>query len=519
MRKLIVKNSFSGVALALINIALLLIVIPVFVSKLGMERYGVFSLLIILGNLNVLANLGLTTALIKFLAEQGKTKDSHYDIAISLILTIAFIIPIIIVAIYFNKFVLVSILNIPDAYFDEARSFYFFLLGSNFLLIIGQIPRAVLDSEQKIVATNFLQLLYSFLYWGLILLTVSLGYSLPEVGVVSLFAALLWLFAVTNKALNCWGSIQLDGLFSNFKRVVIKQVSYGSKIYAGSLLGFFFEPLSKILISNFIGITEVGYLDIALRLKAQIYNLFSKLFYPLYPLISSLNDNDKIRILVQDLEQKTFIFIVPVVSIVIYVTHPLMNLWIGPGPGAEVISNSTVAVLSSFLLGSITVIPVYQFLNSKGYAALTMILQGSLVVVNTILFFILLDFFGFYAIVIGNACAIIFAFYLSLYFQKRYLNCTIFSNWMQVWKVMAVAVVNISLGYFLNTYISGDWEKIIVIPVLLSISSLILIRCLNLIKEEDVLRYVGKSEKMKTIGIKLFVRKCQDSGEIKKVEN
>jgi len=35
------------------------------------------------------------------------------------------------------------------------------------------------------------------------------------------------------------------------------------------MVAFFIEPLTKILISHFIGIREVGFFDIALKVKAQ----------------------------------------------------------------------------------------------------------------------------------------------------------------------------------------------------------------------------------------------------------
>ena len=60
---------------------------------LGSESYGVFALVMIAGNLNTFTNLGLTSALVKYLAEQGQTNESRTDIVVNLILIICIILP------------------------------------------------------------------------------------------------------------------------------------------------------------------------------------------------------------------------------------------------------------------------------------------------------------------------------------------------------------------------------------------------------------------------------------------
>ena len=225
MRKLLLKNSLSGVLQSIVNMALVFTVIPIFVKMLGQENYGIFSLIIVVGNLNVFTNLGLTHALIKFLSEQGKVKESHYDILITFLLTFIILLPLSLTAAYLNKFVLISILNIPQANFEDVRLFYFYLLGSNFLLIIGQVAKAVLDSGQRIVTTNLIQIIYSFFYWGLILVVLLLGYQLTQIGIASFFAAIIWFITITYKAISYWGRFSLTGLSQNYRRIVKKQLT------------------------------------------------------------------------------------------------------------------------------------------------------------------------------------------------------------------------------------------------------------------------------------------------------
>jgi len=493
MRKLLIKNSLSGILQSFINIALVFTVIPIFINELGKVEYGVFSLIIVAGNLNIFTNLGLTTALIKFLSEQGKVKESHYDIIVTFFLTIMVLLPLTLLAAYFNRFILLDVLKIPLKFFYDAKDFYLFLLSANFLLISGQVAKAVLDSGQQIIVTNFIQILYNIIYWGFILLMLLLGYHLPQIGMVSFIAALIWFIIITYKALQYWGKLSIRGLSDNYKRIIKKQINYGSKIYASGLIGFFYEPLSKIIISHYIGISEVGFFDIAVRIKNQLWGIISKMFYPLYPLLSSMVDKRKIKTLIHDLEQKTFIFMIPLITIIIYVTTPLVRLWIGRD--VQIISISVIYILSIFMFGSITVLPNYQFLTVKGQADKTIVLQASNVFFNIVVFFITFKWLhlGYYAIIVSNVSAITSSFVISLYYQQKFLNSLIFDNWRQVTELLILATINMILGYFLNIIIISDWLKLIIIPIILILSTLIQYRYFKFFSKKDFKRYLGEN--------------------------
>ena len=132
MKRILVKNSVFGLAQAVINLLLIFFVIPIFIKMLGSESYGVFALVMVVGNLNTFTNLGLTSALVKFIAEQGKSEESNIDILVNLILMIAAMLPITLIVAYFDKFILLDLLKIPLKIFGEAKWLYlwiFFTFG------------------------------------------------------------------------------------------------------------------------------------------------------------------------------------------------------------------------------------------------------------------------------------------------------------------------------------------------------------------------------------------------------
>lgn len=502
MRKILVKNSLSGLLQSVINMALVFTVIPVFIRTLGIEYYGVFSLIIVIGNLNLFTNLGLTSSLIKFLAEQGKIQESNYDIVVTFFITLIVLLPITLAAAYFNKFILLNMLRIPPLFFKGARILYLFLLSANFLIILGQVFKAVLDSGQKITTSNFIQISYNFIYWILILIILLLGYGLPQIGMAAFLSAFVWFIIITYKSLQYWGKLSLKGLQKNYIRVAKKQFFYGSKIYIGGVLGFLNDSLPRILISHFIGIQEVGFFDIAYRIKNQLWGGIEKIFYPLYPLLSSIKDNKKVRLIVHDIEQKIFIFIIPITIIIIFTAKSFIQLWIGKD--VEIITISVIYIVSAFMIGSITVLPNYQFLIAKGHAGKTVIIQVSNIFISTIIFLVTFKWIGYYAAILGTVSLVLSSFVLSLYYQKKYLNSLIFDSKTQIIKLIILTTINVTIGYFLNLIITSNWLNIIITPIILLLSTILQYRYLKFFKVVDFEKYLGTRFTKKRI-IKFFL--------------
>lgn len=503
MRKLLAINSISGVLQLLVNAGLIFFTIPIFITIMGMEKYGVFSLLLLIGNLNSFVNLGLNSALIKFLSEQGKCIQSNYDIIISFIILLLVLIPLTLLAIMFYPFILLNILNIPDKYFVyDVIVFFKTLMIANFFVLLSQISSAILDAQQKIYLTNLFQVIYNFLYWLLILIALKLFKSFEAIGFSILLSALIWFVCVTYSALHFWGKITFKGLFQEFYNSVKKQLSYGLKIYLSGTLLFFFEPVSKIILSKLMGVNEVGIFDIALKARMVIWNLFSKLLYPVYPLIARLQDKMQIRLLVHDLEQKIVYLLVPAAVSTFFVSNSLAQLWIGRSVSQLAISFNYIILAN---LMALVLFPNYQYLTAKDHAGKTILLQGSNVVFNAFIIAVTFNFMGFYSFVAGHFAALLSGFVMGLYYQKKYLNSLIFDNCKQIFNLLSFVVLIVIAGFILNYLIKNPYLHIILIPILLYVLVIPLFRLLKIITLEDISRYIGKNNILSDFLSKLLV--------------
>ncbi|NDW17372.1 hypothetical protein D0T53_00390 [Dysgonomonas sp. 216] len=420
-KKLFVFNSFTGLVQLIISAVLIIVCLPVFLKILGKDLYGVFSIVSVIGNLAIYANLSLDAALIKFISEQGKCKESDNDIVVMFLLMLSFLLPLSVLIFLFNDFILLSILSVPTEYLSEGKALLFWLILANLLLLLGKVFTSIVEAKQKIYLTNFASFIYSLIYWGGSAFVLLAGKGLKGVGVTIFVAAVIWFFLVMFAACKNWGRLDLGGLRFQFKASAKKQLKYSTKIYTGSLLSFLYEPLTRILISNFIGIADVGFYDIALRIKSQVLTLFYRLLQPLYPTIAIMKDIAKIRTLAEKLTNGLLFVVIPVVVLLIFCTEPIITLWLKEG-NISLISQTTIILIVVNLLFSIPFTPVYCFLRAKNHPEKEVYIQSVNSIVNASVLLIFYTVLGYYSVLLGNGLSIVCSGIMCMYFQYKYLG-------------------------------------------------------------------------------------------------
>ena len=386
--------------------------IPIFIRDLGMEQYGIYSLLTVLGNLNTIANLGLNTTLVKSLSSQGKCKQSDHDIIVTVCFVAAISIPVTVVALLSEKFVLTSILNIPDKSYAAATLLYKCILIANIGLLLGQTLVAILDSLGKIYITNSFQFVYNCIYWLGTIVAVKLGYELNGVGVVALLAVFVWILLLFYACSRNWGNISKDGLKENFKPTLSKQLSHGIKIFSGGLLSILIEPISKILTGNLVGVREVGYLEIAYKVRTQIWGFILKAVYPIFPIVSSGESAVSSKGLIVSTQKNLLLFIIPCGFLIIFVFPFLIRLWLGADTPDLLIQTVTI-IVTAYLVSSIA-IPAY--FTQLAFLP-TSIIYGHIAyfAINILISTGLYKHYGYQAIIWGNSIGIFTAFLINIY--------------------------------------------------------------------------------------------------------
>jgi O-antigen/teichoic acid export membrane protein len=476
--------------------ALVVVTIPLFIKRLGQEAWGVFSIVTVVGTANSFTNLGLNAALVRFLAAQGKTRESDHDIVVTLLLLLAMSVPLAVVGFAFESQFVVHLLKVPPVMMADGVWLYRAMLVCNVLVLSGQTFTAVLDAQQKVHWSNVCQMINAILYWGLILVVILMQWPLRTMGITILVTTLVWFVVAGGMMLRTWGIPSLAGIRVDFARLARKQLTYGLQLFSAGLIGFFYEPLAKLLVANFLGMREVGLFEVGLRARNLIGSAAGKLLYPLYPLLSSKSDPAAARNIVRNVEQKALLFATPLVGMTILTALPLANIFFEKD--TALLATTIVWMVTTFMLLSISVTPFYTFLMARGYAAVTVVVQGSNVIVSAAVFYLTISTMGYYAAIIANVAAYVVSWGILWWYHWKYLGAVMFGDP----KLLLVVFLGVALPACFSLLVPLGSAGIV--GVLLAVAgvaclNIVLCRLSGVVTPEDISLYLGDTTRASRI--------------------
>lgn len=420
------KYSRNKIALNVISSAIQVIIVglayffvyKILIDRLGVDLLGVWSLIIATTSISNLANFGLTSALVKFVAEYNAIEDHHrID---KLLFTSFFSMFILFGLVSLLVFVLAYLFIerfIGSTYVEVALKVLPFSLISLFINALGSILTSALEGFQL----NYLRnLIYSVTVICYLILTVTLipSYGLEGMAYAQVIQAVLifilaYLFLIKQKKAICVFKWNWDT--EEFKKLL----SYGYRIQLISILQMLIDPVTKILINKFNGITTLGFYEMASRLIIQLRQIIVSMTQVSIPIVSHFSQTDKSAIkYIYERGVSFVVFLVfPLVAGIILFTPYLSGIWIGK---VEPVFINCVYILAFSMLVNVLCAPAY--FNSFGDGNLNGVLYMNLIVMGILL--VLSNLFGNairdYGIVISWGISyLVGSLFLIFHYQKR----------------------------------------------------------------------------------------------------
>ena len=488
-KRLFAKNSITGVVQKILIAILTFVTIPIFIKLLGAELFGIFAIVSTIGDLSRLTNVGFHIALIKFLSRQGKTTESSQDVVVAFLSMLVIMTLLVMVLLLFSDFILLQLFNVGMEHFAAGKFLFYCLVFANAFLFIGMPFSATLESLRLIYKVSIMQFVYSVIYWSLILLFVSVGGGLEWVGVAVLTAAVVWFVMTVWLARKAWGRFESRGIRAYFMLSVKKQLGYGLKVYLSGLLGLFTEPLIKVLIANFFGVTYVGFVDIGLRIRNQFTRILKAAVWPLFQYFSELSDKEKAAFLVKDVQEKLIIAFIPVSVILLFASHALVTLWIGEN--VDVITQTIIVITIGSLIGQLALEPIGIYLGVHHPMRL-FYNQIFMIVAITLPVLLLHERFGFFSVYAGFILSYLASIIHMMFCEKFYLGNIVFSESRKLSTLSVYLFVLFAVGNLLSILHLSPEISLIIIPAALSILAFVLIKEQKLIQKSDIYYYLEK---------------------------
>ena len=323
-------NAISTVGQLIVNAIILFFLYRFLIGTLGIERLGVWSLLLATTSLVTLANQGLSMSIVKFVARYVG-RESRQDVALLLqtaLISAATLLAVLSIALYpASRWALSQFL--PADRLAEALAILPLALISLWLNVLNTIAQAGLTGQELIAVCNSIEAAGSLSYLGLALLTVP-HYGLRGLAFAQVIQAALgvvaawWLLRRTVPGLP---PMPLRWSRAHFREILVYGLHFQTIAFFQSLR----EPVTKALLAKFAGLAYTGYYDMASRLVVNVRELIVQANQALVPTISQLHETNRAAIarIYRDSYRLVFFLAVPLLTLIVLAAPLFSAIWLG----------------------------------------------------------------------------------------------------------------------------------------------------------------------------------------------
>jgi O-antigen/teichoic acid export membrane protein len=323
-------NALTTLAQVIGSAGVLFLLYRFLIRTIGVERLGIWSLVLATTSVVTLANQGFSTSIVKFVAKYVAREESANVSALlqTALISLAVTLGILSVALFpVAKWGLALVL--PASRLAEAGAILPYAFVSLWANLAGSILQAGLGGYELITLRNYVVLGGSFVYLFLAFALVP-RYGLAGLAysqVVQAAACLAASWILLQRRLPClplWPHRWSRALFREMWR-------YGVHFQLVTISQAVREPVTKALLAKFGGLELTGYYDMALRWVVTFRELIVQANQVLVPTISGLQEREprSIPFVYRESYRVIFFLALPAFAFLAAVSPVVALVWIG----------------------------------------------------------------------------------------------------------------------------------------------------------------------------------------------
>ena len=325
-----IRNSTASILQTILSVLILFFLYKHLIVHLGSEQLGLWSVILASISFARLSEMGLAGSVVKFVARYiglGE-KVQAAEIIQTAAISIATIMAIFCFLGYFllDKFL---VFVIPKSLVSQASILLPWTFLSLWLGSVAGVFQSGLDGCQRFDIRSTLLVLSNIFFFALVFFTVS-NFGLVGLAISQVLQSLFFLLAT-------WFALrkQLQSLswlpFFWRKDKFSEMLSYAFSFQIISIASLLSDPIVKLLMSHFGGLSVTGFYEMASQLIIKLRSLILAVTQLLVPIASELNETSpkKIRNFYLQNFRLLFLIAVPLYCITI-ISLPLISIiWIG----------------------------------------------------------------------------------------------------------------------------------------------------------------------------------------------
>jgi O-antigen/teichoic acid export membrane protein len=322
---------------------------PYMLQRLGVDRFGLWSLLTVLSGLYLTFDLGVGSALTKFIAEYRAAGDREslrgvVTMGATIYLGLSLVI---LLALALLRDPILDLLRVAPALRGEAERALLVAAAVYGVLNLSMLASSVLTGLHRMdvwnriaIGTTVLQLLGVVLLlrfgFGLVALMLNTGASLA-------LGTLLGWFAIRRLA----PEIAFDR--GGFARPLFARLTRYSAALQLINLGVLFQlQLDKVLFGSLISLSAVASFEFGFRVVSALWTVPTVLLPPLLPAAAhfeAVGDRARVRRLYRRAARYVFAIAFPIAAGVVALAPALYRAWLGPGHRDAALAAAALATM------------------------------------------------------------------------------------------------------------------------------------------------------------------------------
>lgn len=373
----LVKNILFNVLGIGIPLVVGFVTVPFIIKAMGLERFGILSLIwVVIGYFNFM-DLGLSRATTKYIAEalgQGHLERIPEYVGttmalqglLGLIGTACFIL--------LTPVIAEKILNIPEAFIPEVKTSFLILAFSIPIILLSSSLRGILEAAQRFDLVNVVKIPVSASFYVLPLAGLAVGFRLPGIIGLMVLSRLISLLVWARHYARLFPALAVKWVF---RRSLVKSLlSFGGWVSLSSVVFTIVNSIDRFIIGSIRTVREVSFYTAPQEVVNKFGVIPGSLSLILFPAFSSLQGDDKegrsTSLYVRSLKY-SLMWAGPIALLFTFISKPFLNMWLGPEFSAS--STLILQLLSmNFLVNSLSGVP-FNFLQGTGKVKLVTQLQ------------------------------------------------------------------------------------------------------------------------------------------------
>jgi O-antigen/teichoic acid export membrane protein len=422
VRTKVVRNVLFSALQNLLVFPIPFLLIPFILGKVGIREYGIYAVFMTVIGFTSLTDLGMFGTLTKHVAEYYARGDFvrlkrlldtglMFYVLISLLMMAGLWVS--------TGYLLPALFRNISTPYRELRSLWLVMiltmavnfLGAPFSSVVWGLQRMDLSS-----ALGFVSVVSNAIFTVVFL---GLGWHLQGLLYANLAGALLSLALLSGSAHKLLPQVSINPF--HFDRKEMKEIfSFSWRLYVSQIGSVVQYQAEKVYLAWLVGVTPVGWYNIANSAGQKARRIPELLLSPLMPAASELDargGEEKVRELYYRSHKYLAFLSLPIVVGVAVLCRPFVNLWLGPQ------LNIVAVPLALLVLTNIVILmtgPGYLISIGLGELAPAVNACISMVVLNLVTSYFLIRYYGFPGAVIGTLVSSSFGTVLFTYLFHRY---------------------------------------------------------------------------------------------------